>query len=164
MKNREKFAKEIVDIACKGGSVAVTRDNKVVCCNDILCESCMFDSCSKHIGRSQACYDRVRELAESEYVEKPKITLREEKFLSLLILKWKYLVRGKDKSLYVFNSLPIKETDGWSQRNYIIENGTTCDCYYISKKLFGDMFDFIKWEDEEPWSIEDLKNLEVKDE
>lgn len=163
MKNREKFAKEILDIACKGGSVAVTRDNKVVCCNDIYCESCIFDS-YKHIGRSQACYDRVREWAESEYVEKPKITLREEKFLSLLILKWKYLVRGKDKSLYVFNSLPIKETDGWSQRNYIIENGTTCDCYYISKKLFGDLFDFIKWEDEEPWSIEDLKNLEVKDE
>lgn len=30
MKNREKFAKEILDIACKGGSVAITRDNKVV--------------------------------------------------------------------------------------------------------------------------------------
>ena len=42
--------------------------------------------------------------------------------------------------------------------------GAMCDCCYISKKLFGDMFDFIKWEDEEPWSIEDLKNLEVKDE
>lgn len=163
MKNREKFAKEILDIACKGESVAVTRDNKVVCCNDIDCESCIFDSCDKHIGRSQACYDRVREWAESEYVEEPTITLREEKFLSLLILKWKYLVRGKDKSLYVFNSLPIKETDGWSQRNYIIENGTTCDCYYISKKLFGDMFDFIKWEDEKPWLIEDLEKLEVKE-
>lgn len=119
MKNREKFAKEILDIACKGGSVAITRDNKVVCCNDIDCESCIFDSCDKNIGRSQACYDRVREWSESEYVEKPKITLREEKFLSLLISKWKYLVRGKDKTLYVFDSLPIKETDGWR-----IENGS----------------------------------------
>ena len=74
MKNGEKFAKEILDIACKGGSVAVTRDNKVVCCNDIDCESCIFDSCDKHIGRSQACYDRVREWAESEYIEKLTIT------------------------------------------------------------------------------------------
>lgn len=164
MKNREKFAKEILDIACSGRSIAVTKDNKVVYCSDIPCESCMFDSCGKHIGRAQVCLDQLCEWSESEYVEKPKITLREEKFLSLLISKWKYLVRGKDKSLYVFNSLPIKETDGWSQRNYIIENGTTCDCYYISKKLFGDMFDFIKWEDEKPWSIEDLKKLEVKDE
>ena len=39
-----------------------------------------------------------------------------------------------------------------------------CDYYYISNNLFGNMFDFIKWEDEEPWSIEDLKKLEVKDE
>lgn len=157
MKNGEKFTKEILDIACKGGSVAVTRDNKVVCCNDIDCESCIFDSCDKNIGRSQACYDRVREWAESEYVEKPTITSKEKMFLDLIVAKWKYLVRDEDKTLYVFDLLPIKETDGWS-----IENGA--DCCYISKKLFGDMFDFIKWEDEEPRLIEDLKNLEVKDE
>ena len=35
--------------------------------------------------------------------------------------------------------------------------------YYIFKELFGDMFDFIKWEDEKPWLIEDLKKLEVKE-
>lgn len=29
--------------------------------------------------------------------------------------------------------------------------------------MYGSMFDFIKWEDEEPWSVEDLKKLEVKD-
>lgn len=157
MKNREKFAKEILDIACSGRSIAVTKENKIVYCSDISCESCMFDSCGKYIVRSQVCLDRLREWSESEYVEKPTITLREEKFLSLLISKWKYLVRGKDKTLYVFDLLPIKETDGWR-----IENGA--DCCYISKKLFGDMFDFIKWEDEEPRLIENLKNLEVKDE
>lgn len=30
--------------------------------------------------------------------------------------------------------------------------------------MYGSMFDFIKWEDEEPWSVEDLKKLEVKNE
>ena len=29
--------------------------------------------------------------------------------------------------------------------------------------MFDIKFDFIKREDEEPWSIEDLKKLEVKD-
>ena len=29
--------------------------------------------------------------------------------------------------------------------------------------MYGNIFDFIKWEDEEPWSIEDLNNLEVRD-
>lgn len=158
MKNGEKFAKEILDIACKGGSVAVTRDNKVVCCNDIDCESCIFDSCDKHIGRSQACYDRVREWAESEYAEKHTITSKEKKFLDLIVAKWKYLVRDEDKNLYVFDSLPIKEWDGWCVKNMLMHN-----YYYISKKLFGDMFDFIKWEDEKPWLIEDLRKLEVKE-
>lgn len=36
--------------------------------------------------------------------------------------------------------------------------------YYVLRDMYGSMFDFIKWEDEELWSIEELKNLEVKDE
>ena len=79
-------------------------------------------------------------------------------FLDLIATKWKYLVRDEDKNLYVFDSLPIKEWDGWCA-----ENMSMCGYCYISKKLFGDMFDFIKWEDEKPWLIEDLKKLEVKD-
>lgn len=42
MKNREKFAKGILDIACNGGVIAVTKDNKVVCCRDMNCEQCLF--------------------------------------------------------------------------------------------------------------------------
>ena len=42
MKNREKFAKEILDIACNGSVIAVTKDNKVVRCNNINCSQCLF--------------------------------------------------------------------------------------------------------------------------
>lgn len=76
----------------------------------------------------------------------------------MIVAKWKYLVRDEDKNLYVFDSLPIKEWDGWCVKNMSMHS--YC---YISKKLFGDMFDFIKWEDEKPWLIEDLKKLEVKE-
>lgn len=158
MKNREKFAKEILDIACNGRSIAVTKDNKVVYCSDIPCESCMFNSCGKHIGRAQVCLDRLREWAESEYVEKPTITSKEKMFLDLLLAKWKYLARDKDEKLYVFDLLPSKKRDSWC-----IESVLICNYCNISKKLFGDMFDFIKWEDEKPWLIEDLKKLEVKE-
>lgn len=158
MKNREKFAKEILDIACNGRSIAVTKDNKVVYCSDTPCESCMFNSCGKHIGRSQVCLDQLREWSESEYVEEPTITSKEKTFLDLIVAKWKYLVRDEDKNLYVFDSLPIKEWDGWCA-----ENMSMCGYCYISKKLFGDMFDFIKWEDEKPWLIEDLEKLKVKE-
>ena len=119
----------------------------------------MFDSCGKHIGYSQSCFDRLREWSESEYVEKPTITSKEKMFLDLIVAKWKYLARGEDKNLYVFDSLPSKGYDGWC-----LENISMCDYCYISKKPFGGMFDFIKWENEKPWSIEDLKKLEVKDE
>lgn len=156
MKNREKFAKEILDIACNGGSIAVTKDNKVVCCNDINCESCMFDSCSKHIGRSQACYDRVHEWAESEYVEKPTITSKEKNFLDVLLPSCKYIARDNNNELYIYNEKPIRTDCDWYSND-----GILCR---ISTRFFGDVFDFIKWEDEEPWSIEDLKKLEVKDE
>lgn len=159
MKNREKFVKEILDIACNGSNIAVTKENKIVYCSDIDCESCMFDSRGKHIVRSQSCSDRLREWSESEYVEKPTITSKEKAFLGLILSKWKYLARSEDKSLCAFDSLPIKRKDGW-----YIENISMCDNCYISKKLFGDMFDFIKWEDEKPWSIEDLKKLDVKNE
>lgn len=156
MKNGEKFTKEILDIACKGGSVAVTRDNKVVCCNDIDCESCIFDSCDKHIGRSQACYDRVREWAESEYVEEPTITSREKNFLDALLSDCKYIARDFNNDLYIYYNKP--------RRSYMNESWTTDDSnyFYVSRNMYGNMFDFIKWEDEKPWLIEDLRKLEVK--
>ena len=159
MKNREKFAKEILDIACEGKSIAVTKEGKIVKCTNISCESCMFDGCGKHIGRSQACVDRLHEWAESEYIEKPTITSKEKMFLDLILSKWTYLARDADEILYVFDSLPSKRINCWC-----IENMSLCNYYYVSKKLFGNMFDFIKCEDEEPWSIEDLKKLEVRDE
>lgn len=157
MKNREKFAKEILDIACKGNIHAVTKDNKVVCCHDINCNQCLFCKKDNYV---YCCDDEKRmQWSESEYVEKSTITSREKKFLDLLLTKWKYIARDENKNLYVFDSLPIKRYDVWC-----IENISMCEYCYISKKTFGNMFDFIKWEDEKPWSIEDLKKLEVKDE
>lgn len=156
MKNREKFAKEIVDIACSGRSIAVTKDNEVVCCDNINCESCMFDSLIDHIGRSQACSDRLREWSESEYVEKPIITSREKNLLDVLLPSCKYIARDNNNELYIYNEKPTRRDCDW-----YLNDGFFCR---ISTIFFGNMFDFIKWEDEKPWSIEDLKKLEVKDE
>lgn len=155
MKNREKFAKEILDIACNSGSIAVTKENKIVYCSNISCESCMFDSCGKHIGRSQACFDRLREWAESEYVWKPTITSREKNFLGSLLSNFKYIARNTNNALNVYYNKPKRNS---------MNDWVSGDCYcYVSINMYGNMFDFIKWEDEEPWSIEDLKKLEVKD-
>lgn len=151
MKNREKFAKEILDVACRGINIAVTKGNKIVYCSNTPCELCMFDSCGKHIGRSQACADRFYEWAESEYVEKPTLTTKEKKFLDLLLPNYKYIAREKNGFLLVYTEKPIKILETWGLANCALMN------------MLDIKFDFIKWEDEEPWSIEDLKNLEVRD-
>ena len=158
MKNREKFAKEILDIACSGRSIAVTKENKIVYCSDISCESCMFDSCGKHIGRSQVYLDRLHEWSESEYVEKPTITSKEKMFLDLILSKWKYIARDFNNDLYIYYNKP--------KRNSMNKSWKTDDSnyHYVSRNMYGNIFNFIKWEDEEPWLIEDLKNLGVKDE
>lgn len=156
MKNREKFAKEILDIACSGRNIAVTKENKIAYCSNISCESCMFDNCGKHIGRSQECSDQLRKWAESEYVEKPIITSREKNFLDVLLPNCKYIARDNSDALYIYNEKPTRTNCNWYS-----SDGILC---LISTRFFGNMFDFIKWEDEKPWSIEDLKKLEVKDE
>ena len=151
MKNKEKFAKEIIDIACKGGRFMVTKDNKVVDYEDIACEQCLFN-----IDNECCCSDNdIERWAESEYVEKPTITPKEKKFLDTLLFNCKYIARDENNRLYVYYQKPVHKNELWTSND---------DYYYISTSLFGNMFDFIKWEDEEPWSIEDLKKLEVKDE
>lgn len=151
MKNKEKYAKEILDIACNGGSIAVTKENKIVYCSNISCESCMF-KCS-----DLGCSDRLREWSESEYVEKPTITSKEKAFLDTLISDCKYIAKDRNNDLYVYYNKP--------RRNSMNKSWTDDSNYfYVSRNMFGDMFDFIKWEDEKPWSIEDLKKLDVKNE
>lgn len=154
MKNREKFAKEILDIACSNRSIAVTKENKVVYCSNIPCESCMF--CGEHIGRSQTCSDRLREWSEAEYIEKLTITSIEKNFLYSLLSNCKYIARDFNNDLYIYYNKP--------RRNSMNKSWITDDSnyFYVSRNMYGDMFDFIKWENEKPWSIEDLKKLEVK--
>ena len=156
MKNREKFYKEILDIACNCRIMAVTKDNEVVCCDNINCESCMFDSLVEHIGRSQACSDRLREWSESEYVEKPTITSKEKAFLDTLVPDCKYIARDGNNRLYIYGKKPIRED---KSESWVSDNS---NYYCATRDIFGNMFDFIKWGDVEPWRIEDLKKLEVR--
>ena len=62
MLNREKYAKEILDIACKGDKIAV-RNGKITSCDNLLCKYCDF-------GYSN-CNEKILKWANSEYVEPP---------------------------------------------------------------------------------------------
>ena len=62
MLNKEKYEKEILDIACHGFSIALVGD-KVVSCQNSRCSECAFQYMS--------CRNAVEKWANSEYVEPP---------------------------------------------------------------------------------------------
>ena len=62
MLNREKYAKEILDIACSVEAIALWR-GKICSCDDIRCDMCDF--------YSSDCNERIKEWANSEYAEPP---------------------------------------------------------------------------------------------
>ena len=67
MKNKEKFAKEIVDIACSRDSIAFDKKaNKLTACKNTPCGKCAFYS------SSSSCEDKCKEWSESEYYEENK--------------------------------------------------------------------------------------------
>ena len=69
MKNREKFAKEIMDIACSGSGIAM-KGGVLVPCDGLRCTECDFSSLI-HSMDNKSCDISVKEWCESEYVEPP---------------------------------------------------------------------------------------------
>lgn len=73
MKNKEKFAKEIVEITCDRGDVAVSKAvGEPVYCNEINCMDCLLNTGD--------CGNALRRWAESEYIEKPVISKKDRAF------------------------------------------------------------------------------------
>ena len=65
MTNKEKYAEQILDIACIGELLAIGKNTmKLVPCADILCEDCYFG-----MDVDKKCGDACKEWCESEYVE-----------------------------------------------------------------------------------------------
>ena len=67
MTNKEKYGKEILDIACTGDHVAMRKsDNVIVGCRKLECLDCAFNTHGKGY-----CSDEIEKWANSEYVEPP---------------------------------------------------------------------------------------------
>lgn len=143
MKNKEKYAKEIVEIACSGDSIAVTKEGeRVVRCTEIACSECLFARLN--------CVEKTREWAESEYIEKPVISKRDRGFLEYIDKKFTYIARKHDGWIQLFVVEPRKDKMTWTSG-------------YLSSTLNFLNIDLpmVKWSDVKPWLIEDLKKLEV---
>lgn len=86
-----------------------------------------------------------------ERKEKPKLNEDEKAILRNLPKKYKWIARDSNDFIYIFREKPCKHNDIiWS------------DGYKFTFLPFDKLFQFIKWEDEEPCSIEDLLEGEEK--
>lgn len=143
MKNKEKYAKEIVEIACEGNEVAVSKETgKPVRCVDMRCSLCAINL---NEDKYKTCTDYRKEWAESECIKKPVISKKDRAFLEYLKEEFKYIVRHKDGTLFIYK-------DGLTN-------------WFSLNHRFDVDFPMVKWEgNEEIWLIEDLKNLEVVEE
>lgn len=147
MKNKEKFAKEIMEIACSGDNIAVIKKSgSIVPCDSTECNLCLF--------HDSDCKERIREWAESEYIEKPVISKKDRAFLEYIDTRINYITRDPNDNLYVYISKPHKLIDRWCIEHEVDK----------SLRMFDVDLPMVKWSDSEPWLIEDLKKLEVVEE
>ena len=91
----------------------------------------------------------VYELNEVWKREEPTITEDEKTILRNLPAEYKWIARDENSKLYIYQDKPEKYGDVWMRGR-----GSTF--------LFDHLFKMVKWEDEEPWRIEDLLKLDVK--
>ena len=150
MKNKEKYAKEIVEIACDCCILAVNKNTgKPEKCSVLDCDKCLF------LRDKIGCDSRkkLREWAESEYLEKPVISKRDRAFLEYLGDGYIHIARNSYGCLIAWTGEVIKGETVWND-----EVGTED---FTSFDGFKVQFPMVKWSDSEPWLIEDLKKLEV---
>ena len=154
MTNKEKYAKEIAELACNESDIAVSKaTGNPIDCNIIKCDCCALSKGGTY--NDGTCRGAFRKWAESEYNEKSVISKRDRAFLDCLKDKWKYMARDDISSaVYVFSEIPKKSKGGYLTYTGEVRRSSTD---------FNIDFPMVKWEDSEPWLIEDLKKLEVVD-
>lgn len=93
----------------------------------------------------------VYELNEVWKREDLTISEDEKAILRNLPAKYEWIARDENGVLYVFCGKPKKKEFTWA-----VGFGSRC------LNLFDHLFKMVRWEDDEPWKIDDLLNLDVK--
>lgn len=96
----------------------------------------------------------VYELNEVWKREEPTITEDEKAILRNLPEEYRFISRDKSGELYIYRDKPEK------RYGRVWENGVSNKVIYLM--IFNHLFQMVRWEDGEPWEIEDLLKLDVK--
>lgn len=134
MKNWEFYEEEIK----KHKLAFAMKDNQVYSCASTPCEKCIFDmgeSCTCDVAKVRWLYQEHKELV---------LLTDDEKVLCKLLGRG-WIARDKNGNLYWYLNKPNKTGIDWMEQNleYISISTVFPQC----------KFNFITWEDEEPWEV-----------
>ena len=142
MTNFEYWKDKILKINNEDGDIAIIKGIPSRCCSAKKCYYCDLSL------KGNSCRQQLIEWLYSEHEEEPKLTKRERKLCEALETGW--IAANKSGKVYWYNRLPIKGDNAY------VNCGKSM---YISGAGF--FFAFINFEDEEPWMVENLLQLEV---
>ena len=150
--NFEFYKDEIINMIsvpnCAASSLAVVNGEPKRCGNT-NCLTCEFTD--GHGRAFEGCTFKRKAWLYAEHIEKPKLTKKERQFCELVETGW--IARGCDGCLFHFVKKGEKLESAWKG----------CSDICIDKRFPGCEFSFITWDDEEPWSVEELLKLEVEE-
>lgn len=148
MTNFEDYKDEIFKIV-EGRDTVAVRNGRPVPCNSVICLNCDL-----HINE-YPCGAALIKWLYADNVKAPLLTKVERSVCELIGSGW--IARDMNGDLYVYKSLPEKESEYWRSSN--------SDYTKFSDVLdfIGAEFSFILWENETPWSIDELLSLEVEE-
>lgn len=145
MTNMEYYRGQIEAITNNGDNIALDRHcGELRPCGSTQCNNCIF-----YEGRH--CRVDILRWLMAEHKEEPTLTQRDYHLAQLLPDGW--VARDSDSILYWYDTKPKKVSDFW-------DNGIG-DCEELT--WLGYVLEFIHWDDAEPWSVEDLRKLKVRE-
>lgn len=148
MLNAEKYKKEISECIdeYKSARFSISEDcaPSFKYCDATYCNDCMLS------GQEGNCSLKRMKWLLSEYKEPIKLTKLEYDILTYILknTECRYITRNKSRSLCVHSCKTVKDTQ-YGQWTAVCDKVKSCE-------VFNNLFPFIKWEDSEPTSIQDV--------
>ena len=141
------YKEDMLNLAKEGKPPALV-GGKIISCHDVdSCNICYFFESTK----SSCTATMIKWLYEEYTPPAPMLTKREHALCEVVGIGW--IARDENGALYLFDKKPAKGLTFWKFGGIHIH----MDPYFFPA------FNFIKWENEEPYSIEEMLGWEVKE-
>lgn len=156
MNKFEKYFEELKNIK---GKVVIINDKPKECTLFTDCNDCIRKISNMSVLTGMCSSKRLIKWLAEEYVESVEsVTLNKKERMFCELVETGYIARDKDGKIYWYKAIPNKRICDW----YDSITQVHISFEFIDEYSENLKFDFIKWEDEKPWSVEDLLKLEVE--